>query len=111
MKESPLFIKTYDLIKWLLEHTAKFPRNQRAVLARRIEESSLGFYDHLLAAAVLDNVAKKESLASANVELERLKVYLRLAFDLALVSLRQYEFVSQRVTEVGKLFGGWLKKM
>jgi hypothetical protein len=29
MKESPIFLKSYETLVWLFEHTAKFPRNQR----------------------------------------------------------------------------------
>lgn len=45
MKESPIFVKTYDFTKWLLEHTIKFPQSQRFVMAKRIEEAVLNFYD------------------------------------------------------------------
>jgi len=48
MKESPIFVKTYDFTKWLLEHTIKFPKSQRFVMAKRIEEAVLNFYDLLL---------------------------------------------------------------
>ncbi len=29
MKESPLFAKSYDFIRWLIPQTVKFPRTQR----------------------------------------------------------------------------------
>ena len=29
MKESPIFIKSYEMLVWLLGRTGKFPRNQR----------------------------------------------------------------------------------
>lgn len=41
MQESPLFTKTYDFTKWLLEHTIKFPKSQRFVMAKRLEEAIL----------------------------------------------------------------------
>jgi hypothetical protein len=42
IQESPIFIKTYDFTKWLLEHTIRFPKSQRFVVGKRIKE------DHLL---------------------------------------------------------------
>ena len=39
IKESPIFVKTYDFVKWLLEHTIKFPKSQRFVMAKRVEEA------------------------------------------------------------------------
>lgn len=50
IKESPIFVKTYDFTKWLLEHTIKFPKSQRFVMAKRIEDAILNFYDLLLLA-------------------------------------------------------------
>lgn len=109
MKESPLFSKTFDLTKWLIENTARFPRNQRAVLAKRIEDAVLRFYEHILRAAKIA-ADRSESLEEANFELERLKLYLRLAADLQFLSLRQYEFSTGMVVEIGRLLGGWMKK-
>ncbi|QTR47091.1 hypothetical protein J9253_03875 [Thiothrix litoralis] len=35
MKESPLFAKSYDFIRWLIPQTVKFPRTQRFVVTER----------------------------------------------------------------------------
>jgi hypothetical protein len=40
-----------------------------------------------------------------------LAVYLRLCHDLELLSLGQYAHVSKMVGEVGRLLGGWQKKL
>ena len=110
MKESPIFVKTYDFTKWLLEHTIKFPKSQRFVMAKRIEEAVLNFYD-LLLFAVKEEKDKKAVLNNASFELERLKHYLRLCKDLNLLSVKQYEYSSREIVEIGKLLGGWLKKV
>ena len=44
-KQSPIFVKTYDLLLWLLGRTARFPKNERFRLAKRLEESAFAFYD------------------------------------------------------------------
>jgi len=33
MKESPIFVKTFDFLKWILGRTEKFPKSQRFFLA------------------------------------------------------------------------------
>jgi rubrerythrin len=109
MKESPIFVKTYDYIKWLLEHTIKFPKSQRFVMAKRIEEAALRFYD-LLLLAIQRTENRKASLHEASFELERLKHYLRLCKDLNLFTISQYEYASRAISEIGRLLGGWLKK-
>ena len=38
---SPIFIKTFDMLVWLLEHTRKYPRHPRFVMAQRMEQAAL----------------------------------------------------------------------
>ncbi|MBI3398803.1 MAG: diversity-generating retroelement protein Avd [Deltaproteobacteria bacterium] len=109
IKESPVFVKTYDFTKWLLEHTIKFPKSQRFVMAKRIEKAILNFYDLLLLA--VKQTDKKEVLQKASFELERVKHYLRLCKDLGIFSIKQYEYSSKAIVEIGNLLGGWLKKV
>ncbi len=40
-RESPLLLKSYETLVWLLRHTQKFPKSQRFVLAKRMEEAGL----------------------------------------------------------------------
>ena len=43
MRESPIFLKSFEVLVWLLDHTRKFPKHQRFVMAKRMEEAALGF--------------------------------------------------------------------
>ena len=43
--ESPIFRKSYEMLVWLLAHTRKFPKDQRFVMAKRMEEAALDFHD------------------------------------------------------------------
>jgi len=109
MQESPIFVKTYDLMKWLLQHTQKFPKSQRFVLAQRINEAILNFHDLLI--KTTKSSRKLQILFEADYELERLRLYLRLSKDLAILSFDQYEHAARNVVEIGSLLGGWLKKL
>lgn len=93
-----------------MEHTNRFPKSQRFVLAKRIEDAVLNFYDLLLRAVKIEK-SKKDSLGEASFELERLKHYLRLSKDMGLFSLKQYEYSTGALVEIGRLLGGWLKKV
>jgi len=110
IQESPLFIKTYDFTRWLLERTNQFPKGQRFVMAKRIEDAILNFYDLLLRAVKMEK-SRKEILWEASYELERVRHYLRLSKDMGLFSLKQYEYAAVGIVEIGKLLGGWLKKV
>jgi len=109
MQQSPVFVKTYDLLLWLLRATAKFPREQRFVLAKAVQETSLRFQESLIDAALSHGRPRQRSLARADVDLAKLRFYLRLCQDLGLISQRQYEHAAGLVSETGRLLGGWRK--
>lgn len=107
METSPIFVGTYDLLKWLLAHTVTFPKTQRFLLAKRIEDAALGFHAHIIRAGKPGGSG--QDLREADIELTKLRLYLRLAMDMHLLGIGQYEHVSRMVDEVGKLLGGWLR--
>jgi cytosine/adenosine deaminase-related metal-dependent hydrolase len=107
MKESPIFARTHDLLLWLIPQTMKFPRSQRFVLARRVQDAALDFQEHLLEAGLSKESTRIERLAQADVALAKLRFYLRLCHEMQMLSLGQYEHVGRMVTEVGRLLGGW----
>ena len=108
MNESPIFTRTFDLLMWLLPATTKFPKEQRFVLAQRIQLAAFNFYEAITAASLSKH--KPEHLEQADIELQRLRLYLRLSRRLNFLDAKQYEHVFKLVEEIGKLLGGWLKK-
>ena len=107
MQQSPIFTKTYDLLVWLIPTTTKFPREQRFVMARAVQETALRFHERLIEAGLTQDKARRRALAQADVDLTKLRFYLRLCQDLGVITSRQYRHVAEMVTEVGRLLGGW----
>ena len=108
-KGSPLFIKTFEAIVWILEHTKKYPKHQRFVLAKRIEEAALSFQDQIVWASKSKNTA--DALRNADYHLHRLKIYSRLSVKMKLLSIGQYEHLAKRLEELGRLLGGWMRSI
>jgi hypothetical protein len=107
VKESPIFTKTYDLLRWLLPATVTFPRQHRFVLAAAVQRVTLQFQERLIEAARVPDPRPK--LQQADTDLTKLRLYLRLCRDLKLMSPGQYGHAARMVNEVGRLLGGWLK--
>lgn len=104
-QESPVFVKSFELLKWLLPATAKFPRQQRFVLARQIEESAFAFHE-----ALHRTRSAPSALAEADCHLAVLRSYLRLACELRFFTVNQYEHAARLVDELGRLVGGWKRR-
>lgn len=105
MKQSPIFIKHYDLMAWLIPRTLAFPKSQRGVLARQVQTELFRVYESLVAAGTSDEPLT--SLIEADRGLIRLRTYLRLCRELRLLSSGQFEHAVRLAAEVGRLLGGW----
>jgi len=108
MEESPIFVKTYAFLMWLLPLTANFPKHQRQGLARRLEDSALDFYEAILQAG--KTKGDPRLLRAADLELDKTRFYLRMGKDLKTLSIGQYEHAARMLVEIGKLLGGWIKR-
>jgi len=111
MKESPIFTRTHDLLLWLIPQTLKFPREQRFVMARRVQDAALDLHERLLEAALSGGRRQGALLAEADILLARLRFHLRLCHELGLLEMGQYRHVAEMVTEIGRLLGGWRKSL
>ena len=107
--QSPIFVKTYDFLLWFIPLTLKFPKSQRFLLAERLSKLALDFYDVILT-AVMEPTRETELLQEADRLLTKIRLYVRLSYDLKCISLGQFEHASRRVDEIGRLIGGWKGK-
>ncbi len=111
MQQSPIFARTHDLLLWLIPRTTQFPREQRFVLGKAVQETALRFQEALIEAAMTRGREQQRALARADLDLTKLRFYLRLCQDLQLITLRQYRHVAEMMAEVGRLLGGWRSKV
>ena len=107
MKQSPIFVKTYVLMEWLIPCTLSFPRSQRGVLARQVQAQIVALQEALVDAGLAGD--GRPHLHCADGHLTKLRIYVRLCRDLKLLSTKQYGHASRLMAEVGRLLGGWLK--
>ena len=111
MPDSPIFVKTHDLLIYVLPLTLKFPRDYRFSLASRIQTCALDLQRALVRATKTKRAADlADALIQADIELAELRLDLRLALDLKLIEPRPYAHAARLMDEVGRILGGWQKK-
>lgn len=108
MKDSPAFTKAYDLLRWLLTTTRKFPRDQRFGLAQRLCGYGFALQEALVAAA-LERGRVQEHLLQADIALANVRKGVLLAHEMGYYDAGQYAHVSGLTQEVGNLLGAWRK--
>ena len=108
LEDMIVFHKTYEFIKWLHALLNNFPKSEKYTLAQKIENASLSVLEGVIKSN--HDFDKAASIEATIVELDKLRVFFRLAKDLRFISFAQYEEGAKMIDEIGRLLGGWKKK-
>ena len=107
LQDLVIFQKVYDLILWMYPLINKFPKKQRFVLGQQLENTLLDILKGIIQANQERN--KLETLKQVSIDLDKFRILFRLAKDLRFMSIKQYQFGAEKINEVGKILGGWMK--
>jgi hypothetical protein len=105
---SPIFVKIYDLLAWLIPITLQFPKSQRFVLAKRLQDAALDVHEALIAAGKTQRAERRRHLLEADIRLEQVRLHWRLCRTLNLVEPGRYEHGARLIDAIGRLLGGWI---
>ncbi len=111
MKESPVFVKMFELVAWIIPLSVKFPREQRFVVAAALQRATFAAHEALIRAGMSTAPsATREYLDEVATQLTLIRFYVRLSESLALITTRQYEYAAERLGEIGRLVRAWRRK-
>ena len=105
-----IFTRTYDLISWLIPKSLSFPRSQRFVVTKRLQDAALNFQERIIEANRQRGRLRLDRLRLADAELDKVRLYLRLALRWQWLTEGQYQHVSGMVKEIGSMLGGWIEQ-
>jgi four helix bundle protein len=105
-----IFTRTYDLISWLIPKSLNFPRSHRFVVTKRLQDAALSFQERIIEANRLRGRARLDRLFVADAELDKVRLYLRLALRWGWLNEGAYRHVSAMVQEIGRMLGGWIEQ-
>ena len=99
--------KLTDMIEYAYTILAQFPRSEKFVLAADIKHIMLDALK--LCVEVGKKKSKKTALFNLDVEIETLKRFIRLSYNLKYLSMHHYNVWSEKVAEIGKMIGGLIQ--
>ncbi len=106
-EELKVLQKTYDMVQYGYICLRQYPKTERHTLAA---ETKLAMYQLLrLIVTANRHYYKKTTLQDLDIELDLLRLYVRLAKDLGFLPFRQYENWAKMLSEIGRMVGGWIK--
>lgn len=109
MEDLKILQKVFDMIKYGYGALAQFPKSEKFALAADIKRCLDLILERVIEAS--KKYYKKTTLQELDVEVTKLKVYLRLSLELCFLPPKKYEIWSGMAVEIGKMLGGWLKSV
>ncbi len=105
----PIFKKAYDLYMFIYGLRNNIPKQDRYALWLRVEKASLDVLEGILHASALHKEEKKSVLDRTSIDLNMLRMFVRLSKDTKLIEAGKYAKIQQQIDEIGRMLGGWIK--
>ncbi|MDD4295194.1 MAG: diversity-generating retroelement protein Avd [Candidatus Omnitrophica bacterium] len=106
-KTTAILEKYYKILLWIFPKLEKFPKSQKYLLTDRIEKTMLDVLGFLIEAVYTKD--KLEILKKINLEIEKIRYFVRIAKDMKYMNLKSYAYISKLLVEIGKMTGGWIR--
>lgn len=101
--------KIQDLMVYSYPILQQFPKAERFSFAQDVRHC----LDRLLELAITEQkkYTKRTTLEYLDIENEKLKLYIRIAFNLHYIDKHRYGVWESKVVEIGKMIGGLVKSV
>jgi len=122
MSEPALNRKFMEMMKLLNIYINHFPKYEKYALSNQIRRTAYGLYD--LITEGQKKYYKKTTLTNLDISHEKLRMQIFLAYELGYFGFKdgrkntkgrteeqRYSAISRQIDELGKMIGGWIKKI
>ena len=106
--DAPLYVESHDLGRWVIEKASSWPSD--AHLAALVTTAGCDLVTAVSLALTFPS-DRAEHLCEADRSIVRLRTLLRLAKDLSLISPAGLRFAHGRLQAIGRMVGGWRKRV
>jgi len=122
--EPRLYRKMVELLKLLNIYLNHFPKHEKYALCNNIRSTAYGIYDLITEGE--KRYLKKTTLTNLDITHEKLRMQLYLAYELGYLRFKdgkqtdehflereanRYQAITALNDEIGKMIGGWIKKL
>jgi len=111
MQELPIINKTYEIYKSIFEINNHLEKRYRYSLGASLENSVLSLLQELVMAKNAPKPLKSAYLIKASSHLEISTLKLRLFLELKLTNETKIFQTQNKLSEIGRMLGGWLKSL
>ncbi len=97
-------IKVYKLWYEFRDH---FPKKARFCIGIKIDNLLIEISELLFVASYEHSQNKLPILETAIKKIDILKYFLRISWEIKIISNKKYLFMSEQIQELGRMTGGW----
>ncbi len=109
-RDAPLYVEAHDLSRWLLERARAWDSPNDSLLGRRMTSHTCEVVEKV-ALALTFPATRAQHLEAVDHRVVTLRMQLRLAVDLGLLSAGAHRYAAGRLDAVGRMLGGWRKRL
>lgn len=109
--EIPIFKKIFDLYKLFHSLRNGVPKQDRFTIWQKCENLILNILEKLLIANNLSKDKKLPELENMSIDLNFLRVFLRLAKEIKSIDNAKYVSIEKIIDEIGRMLGGWIRSL
>jgi len=107
--EIPIVKKIYELYRDFHLLRTKVPKADRHTIFQRCDNLIIELLDDTLEASQHFKSQKLPALEKASRKLSFLRIFFRLMKDVGSISLKVYAAYEERIDEIGRMLGGWIR--
>lgn len=104
-----IFQCAYMLTIEIYKTTANFNREFKYTLGEKLKNAAHEILDVIMRTNSMPDKEKQKCFPEIDFKKENLRVYLRIAADLKLISPGRLGVLNERIEELGRQLGGWQK--
>ncbi len=106
-----IYQKYLELINYSNNLVRKYPKSENFALVNEIKHSLYsGLRNLMYAIKLYQKQDKLKHLNELDIQLNLLKVHIRLSYKYKYISLQNYETWSGLITDICNMLGGWISK-
>ena len=100
-----------DVYKLWHEFEKKFPKTSRYTLGQKIDFLFLEIIELVFLASYKNKESKIPYINKAIPRLDTLKFFLQISWEFNILDNKKYITISDLLNEIGRMLGGWLRKL
>lgn len=103
--------KVYEFYAAFYRISFLLPKKDRFSIGLKIEAMAFELLEFLLLAEVESRQVKITALKKADLKLKGIKLMVRLTFEVKAINQSKYIALEERLLEIGRMLGGWIKQV